>query len=262
MEDVKASLAELGLSTKESVVYLSMLELGPSSVQDISKKAGVNRSTTYVMIEGLKRHGLISTFEKGKKLLFSAENPGRLMSLVEEEMAKVRAKQDRVSQSLPRLLAIFNAINDKPRVRFFEGDEALMMAREEMIEKSSGAIWEVYAADEISTQIGEIREEHRMATAQRISIKGRTLVAIKPGFLPNYFDLKASDVREMPYEAYPFSGSVVITNQRVYLFSPKVAGLGVIMESREMVEMMRALYEAIWRSAKPWVPPSDWGMKK
>ena len=62
IDELKNGLKELGFSEKESEVYLAMLELGPAAVQDIAKKAGVNRSTTYVMIESLKRRGLISTY--------------------------------------------------------------------------------------------------------------------------------------------------------------------------------------------------------
>jgi amidophosphoribosyltransferase len=54
------NLKNLGLSDNEAKVYLSMLELGPSSVLEISAKAGVNRPTTYVQIETLKKMGLVS----------------------------------------------------------------------------------------------------------------------------------------------------------------------------------------------------------
>ncbi|OHE33815.1 MAG: hypothetical protein A3J94_16070 [Syntrophus sp. RIFOXYC2_FULL_54_9] len=65
MDELKKQLEHLGLSDKESKVYLAALELGPTPVQDISHKAHVNRATTYVMIESLSARGLMSTFQKG-----------------------------------------------------------------------------------------------------------------------------------------------------------------------------------------------------
>ena len=43
------------LSEKEAAVYLAALQLGWVPVQDIAKLSKVNRATTYVMIESLKK---------------------------------------------------------------------------------------------------------------------------------------------------------------------------------------------------------------
>ena len=59
-------LVEIGLNEKEAKVYLASLELGQSAVQGISSRSGVNRATTYFIIEGLTAKGLISSFHQGK----------------------------------------------------------------------------------------------------------------------------------------------------------------------------------------------------
>ena len=71
-------LKNLGLSDNEAKVYTAMLELGPATVLEISAKAGVNRPTTYVQVESLKKMGLVSTQTKGKKQLFIAQSPEQL----------------------------------------------------------------------------------------------------------------------------------------------------------------------------------------
>jgi len=50
-------LQKLGLSDKESKVYLASLELGPAPIAAIAKQASVNRPTTYVIIESLIKKG-------------------------------------------------------------------------------------------------------------------------------------------------------------------------------------------------------------
>ena len=76
-ENLIHELSHVGLSDKEAAVYLAAMELGPAVVQDIAKKAEVNRATTYVMIESLASRGMMSTFVKGKKRYFAAEPPER-----------------------------------------------------------------------------------------------------------------------------------------------------------------------------------------
>ncbi len=259
LEDIKAGLLDLGLSDKECDVYVAMLELGPTSVQDIAKKAGVNRSTTYVMIESLRKRGLASTFEKGRKILFSAENPERLMSIISEHMGLLNTKRDRLSATLPRLMAIFNAVEDKPKVRFFEGDEGLISIREE-IANSKEPIWELYAVDEMLMDLVSIEPEMRIERTKKIS--GRALISVKPGFKVPFFDINGIEVREIDYNKLPFTGDLGICGSRVYILSHRSRGLGVIIDSADIAEVMKALYEMAWSCAISWTPPADWGKEK
>jgi len=256
LEDIKASLAECGFSKKETAVYLAMLELGPSSVQDIGKKAGVNRTTTYLLVESLKRRGVSSSFHQGKKTVFAAESPERLLSGVVNEIAGVRAKQERLKKSLPRLLAIFHAAGDQPKVRFFEGEEALGMIRKE-IGECRESIWEAYAVDEPLIRVANIKGKERIQATKRT--RGRVLMAIKPGLVPPYFDIRGTDVRLMDYGRLPFSGDIAITSDKLYIVTTAASGMGIVVESKEIVAMIRALYEAAWQCGKEWKPPAGWG---
>ena len=78
-------LKRLGLKDKEAAVYVACLELGPSPVQQISRKAQVVRATTYVVLEALLERGLVTQYKEGKKTLFSAEPPRQLMRLLEKQ---------------------------------------------------------------------------------------------------------------------------------------------------------------------------------
>lgn len=256
LADVKLNLQELGLSPKEIDVYVSMLELGPSSVQDIAKKAGVNRTTTYVMMEKLKGRGLTSCYEKGKKILFCAETPERLMHLILGEQSRVDAKRDRLQLSLPRLLAIFNSIEDKPRVRFFDGTDAIVQIHREIAE-SREALWEFFSVDESLHALTNIGGEERVKLTRRM--EGRVMMAIKPGCVPPYFDAQGVEMRWVDGNAFPFSGDIGMVGDRVYALSMKSIGVGIIIESQEIAEILRALFAIAWQSAKPWTPPTGWG---
>jgi sugar-specific transcriptional regulator TrmB len=54
---MKEKLEKLGFSSKEADVYISLLELGSAIVSDVAKKAGINRSTAYVLLESLAKKG-------------------------------------------------------------------------------------------------------------------------------------------------------------------------------------------------------------
>ncbi|MSR85165.1 hypothetical protein EXS71_01870 [Candidatus Uhrbacteria bacterium] len=258
LDELRVHLGECGFASKEIDVYLTMLQLGSASVQEIAQRAGINRSTAYMVIEKLQLQGLVATFSEGKKILFSAEDPQRLLSLVTEESSRVAAKKERLEQSLPKLLALFNARSDKPGIRFFEGEEALSVIREE-IGQSRESIWEVYAVDEELIRLANTRGRERVTINRRATSGRRALMAIKPGCVPPFFDLSRSEARMMDYHRYPFSGDIVLTGDRLYILAMKRKPLGIIIESKQLTIMFRALFENAWSCAAAWSPPPGWG---
>ncbi|MCL5407433.1 MAG: helix-turn-helix domain-containing protein, partial [Patescibacteria group bacterium] len=118
-------LEKLGLSEKEAKVYLATLELAQDTVQNIAKKAGVNRPTTYFILKKLMQLGLISTLEKGKKTLFIAENPKELENLLDERVRDIERGRKELKDNMNQLLAIYNIKQGKPIVKYFEGLDGL-----------------------------------------------------------------------------------------------------------------------------------------
>ncbi|HBR80028.1 TPA: transcriptional regulator, partial [Candidatus Uhrbacteria bacterium] len=75
MDYVARELINVGFSDKEAAVYLAALQLGLSSIQDIAKKSGVNRATTYLLVDVLIKKGLMGVFVKDGRKFFAAESP-------------------------------------------------------------------------------------------------------------------------------------------------------------------------------------------
>ncbi|HWP69137.1 MAG TPA: helix-turn-helix domain-containing protein [Rectinemataceae bacterium] len=111
-------LRKLGFSDNEARIYLAALELGESSVQRISQKAKLKRTTAYGIIETLRERGLLKTTKNRKKTLYFAEDPRLLKEIAREAERTADA-------ILPSLLAITNLIDRKPKVLYFEGIEGI-----------------------------------------------------------------------------------------------------------------------------------------
>lgn len=242
---------ELGLSDKESSTYLAMLELGPASVQDIAKKAGVNRATAYVMLESLKRRGLMSSVERGKKSVFVAESPDRLLAAVAREMQAVEERQARLASVMPQFLALFNAVEDKPKVRFFEGEEGVAAARdvqEELLQPGQVAsVFLHYDAAMAST--AKIEEGKRLQTNRNLG-KMRVLYAIDPGVALPKFE-RGTDLRRIPAHAAPFKGEIDILETYILIGMPAPRPMSVIIESADVAALFRSMFDLAWSCAAP-----------
>lgn len=78
-------LVELGLSEKEAQFYHAALKNGPTTAQVLALDSGLKRSTVYSCIESLAAKGLLHIEIDGKRKLFIAEPPEKLVSLLERK---------------------------------------------------------------------------------------------------------------------------------------------------------------------------------
>lgn len=248
MQEATARLLELGLSDKEANIYMAMLELGPSAMQDIARKSGVNRSTSYLTLEGLKARGLVSVATRGKKTLYSPEPPSRLASLLNREREELESKKRRLQESIPYFMALYNAFEGKPQVRFFETEEGIVAARE-LMRCCRGEYLSFTAIDEGLQRLSEINIPQRVRIASKLH--GRYIFSLKPGFNRPKSDLTNWQVRELPYGQFAFTGEINIVDDKVAAFVGKRAPLAFVVENREMAELFRAMFNAAWQLAKP-----------
>ncbi len=115
---INNELIKIGLTEKESRIYLAILELGEANIQKLAIKAQIKRTTTYDILESLKQKGFIGTTTTKKRKLYFAQNPKKLEIDLEE-------KKSIVKNIMPELLAITNKIDKKPTIKYFEGMEGI-----------------------------------------------------------------------------------------------------------------------------------------
>src|SRR3954470_21610564 len=110
--EILDTLKQAGLNEKQAAVYIALLELGTATVHPIASKAQVKRPTTYLILEELQAKGLVSVVPRVKKVLYTAENPEKIIS-------DLGRKQELMKRFMPQLLALYNAKVDKPQVLLF-----------------------------------------------------------------------------------------------------------------------------------------------
>jgi sugar-specific transcriptional regulator TrmB len=258
MQDLLKQLQTLGLEAKEADVYLAMLELGNASAQQIAEKAGIPRTTFYVLFDVLMRRGLASSSQQGKKQLFCAESPQRLLTLLEERRQAIEQQTRQTEEVMPRLLAIFNQMEEKPKVRFFQGADGLRAIRQEIADLRE-PICEFYTVDQTLVNLAAVEEKRRISLTREIRA-GKILMVISPGLTPPFFDRRGLEVRVLSPSAALFSGSMTLVKDRLYLVLPNENALAIVIESREATRLCRALFEGLWQQANEWEPPTSWGM--
>lgn len=242
-------LKKIGLSDKEAKVYLATLELGQASVQDISKKAAVNRPTTYVILDSLIKKGLCSTyFDNHKKVRYIAESPEMIDSVLELQKKEIEEKQKMIDELMPQLRAIYNQQESKPVVRFFEGKDGLRTMIQEQMSADSKMIRFFTSFDDIKKVFSQ--EEIDKAYKDRVSKKTK----VKVLFSAEKYEMKnPSDLdqtQSIPASKFPINCDVSFFDNKIRIASLKDKLNGVIIEDKNIYETMVSLFELAWLGAQ------------
>lgn len=238
-------LQHLGLSEKEAKVYLASLELGPDTAQNIAKKAAINRPTAYVQIESLKQRGLMSETQKGKKTLYTSESPRRLASLLNSLETELAYKKSEIHKVLPSLTQLFESAGERPKVRFYEGEEGIRAVEEDFLKVKNKKIQGFVNMDKLR----ELFPNHTNYSRKRIERKIRSQVIYiqKGGPLPAMSDpTKLREAKYITPDKFPISADITIYDNKVALVPYKTNPIVAIIENQEIAETMRALFFLIW----------------
>ena len=246
-------LEKLGLSEKEAKVYLASLELGAETVQNIARKAQVNRATTYVILESLAKKGLATTFDKGKKTFFTAESPEQLDLLlrkVEEDAALKRAE---LEKSLPELKAIFNLAGNKPKIKFYEGKTGIMSMQDDFFRnaKENTDIYIFSALDNITETFPSIEKKQASDRVSR-KINANIIYTNASGPIEDSTNKKEMRIaRYIPKDKFPFSSSIsIIPNQKIKITKYDNNFIGIMINNKEIANTFKAIFDLAWEAAE------------
>jgi len=112
-------LSEIGLSINESKIYVALLELGLSTITEISKRCNIHRTNVYDSINKLVEKGLVSYIQKDKVTFYEGNNPRYLHNIIKE-------KERKLLSILPQLDLKRKLATAKGEAHILEGISALM----------------------------------------------------------------------------------------------------------------------------------------
>src|SRR3990167_10618330 len=105
---LEQTLTEIGLSSKEAGVYIALLLLGHGTVSQISRRAGINRTTGYDILDSLLSKGLVSISGKEPKQEYRAESPENIGKFLRQDIEIKKEALVKTQLLIPELKSIHN----------------------------------------------------------------------------------------------------------------------------------------------------------
>lgn len=240
-------LVELGLTDKETLVYLALVQGGEMTAEQAATLTKLNRSTTYVQLKLLMDRGLASTFKRGKKTFFAAESPSNLLRLVEQKRESILQQEVEVKSIVGDLLKVFGNVVDRPTVRVFEGKEGLVTMRNGILETKADTILIAFSFDAMSKIFTD--EELMDFSNRRAKLKKNSLLMYtKTGDpIPS---VPPQKILRVDSKKFPFGSDVYIYDDIISFASTKDQIVGVTIKNADIAKTMKALFEVTWAEAE------------
>lgn len=240
---INQKLTHLGLSDSEARVYLAMLKLGPSTVQNIAKTAKLSRTASYQVISSLENKGIASTFFEKKKKLFVAEDPEKLEGYFAQHIGAMQAELSSLNRIIPEL-RVLQSGDMKPRVRFYRGTEGIRALFRDLASTNPPELLEITNVDAVYSGIDPkilLEEREKFAeTPMKVKVLRRGT--------PRILSSKA-EYRDIPHDTLNFQGDIWIYGNRI-AFTHFVNDIEtVIIDNGLFADTMRALFLVIWHCA-------------
>lgn len=237
-------LREIGLSQNESRVYEALLQLGESSVQEISLKSKVHRRNVYDSLNKLIEKGLSSeVFIKGEKN-FKAINPRRLLELLKE-------KEERVNKFLPEMQLKYDAVQGKEEAYLYKGIEGFKSYLQDIL-KSKETVYFIGAKafwldERLKHFIPRFQRERKKLGIKFMHLFDSEIKKQKPEILK----LVGKPYKFLPKEyssptAVDIFGDYVVTFVGVKPGELEEEPLMFVMKSKRLAEGYKKFFQFMW----------------
>jgi sugar-specific transcriptional regulator TrmB len=243
-------LVGIGLTLPQAKAYLELLRHESLTPPEIAKLIGEKRTNAYSVLNKLVELKLAELLN-GKKKSYKAANPANLEDFVKQQRQLAQEREQQARQMLPELMQMYFKVDSEPGIRFFKGKNELKKIYDEQI-TSKETLYLIRSPKDLNFYGFEFMNKIRLAPAEH----GVKRVGITP-YLPNAphntpADDKKSNLQRTWCNANDYTASVewTIFGNKVSAISFGKEGIGMIIESPQIAESMRQIFELAKKGAQ------------
>lgn len=242
MQNVRTTLRENGLTTKEISLYLASLALGEAGITDLAAKAKLKKSTAYLVFESLQNKGLMGSFRTKSGNKFVATTPKMLVSKSEKQLESLK-------EIVPQLDAIRRNEEGEPAITYYHGKEGYFLAVQDTLKYPNTTVRHIGSLKEIHSVIGldyDLKQVVPERMRQNIFLKALYYQSeLSPEIRSLDDQGQLREIRFLP-ENFLCRTYTMIYEGKVAIVSSRKELVTIIIESRDIAEAERQKFELIW----------------
>lgn len=251
-------LYHFGLEPAQALIYQTLLEEGEMHVKHIQEKTHLSRAGVYDALMYMEGKLLVEYRKSGRHAFYKAAHPTMLFTLAEEQKRTQEIRTKELEKTIRQMTGVFALANNKPGVRFFEGKEGVKEVWWDSL-RSKEEICTIGDLGFILKHYDDINDAYVAERAKK-NIAKRAITndtAINKNYLTN----ASADAKTSTRFIKDFSfSSVVLHVYENTVGITTVKGnhdIGILIEDPLIAAMHKQMFNALWHSASPFLPPAS-----
>lgn len=227
---------------------------------DLARRAGIHRVATYALVERLVQKGLMREAAGVKRTLVEAVHPREIEHVLAKRKREARKLELKFEELLPQFLAVYNRCSVRPAIHMYEGVRGLEQMNQDIIE----TLKELPVRERVicsyanpsniqKTFEGYIDQEDGFVTQRLMhQIKNKVIAPDTPLNETIHKDDKdhAREMMLVPEKLFPFKNDMTLYHTKVAMQGFQHEFVGVIIESKEIADDQRAIFQLAWQGAR------------
>ncbi len=241
--ELAETLKNIGLSDKAARLYISSLEMGEATVQDLSRHSGIKRTSIYYVLKELAASGALIASRRGHKLYYMAQEPRAFLKHTRERLTDLEESIDTLEEHK-------HPVSHRPRVDFLYGpagfkqvwDMLFALAPEEYFIITNGEdfldfVKEKYIVKEI------------ISTKRKLGIVSRQLITDSPYAREIVAkDMSENRTSKLLSPRYPLHFTEIICDEFVAFISPRTDNLIIVIENETFAKTRASPFHILWNT--------------
>ncbi|MEM0010431.1 MAG: helix-turn-helix domain-containing protein [Candidatus Bathyarchaeia archaeon] len=221
LSEIEETLIKLGLSKKETKVYIFLAMNGEKKASEISSATSLNRTETYKVLMKLQRMGLVSVIIERPLKFAALPLEDTLNLLIESKKMSIKVLEEekdkliRVWRSLPK-------INSIPVKREFfqvlEGYENIILKAKDIIEESEKKLCATFVLETHLYKFYYAGLLDYIEEAAERGVKAMALVVDSPALTFFIRDLRKCRIKYIKYGAHEIPSFIISDDEKLLLF--------------------------------------------
>lgn len=255
MPTLLESLIGMGLTETEARIYVAGLAHASATLQELSRQTMIKRPTLYHALQRLMERGLVAERKTGNRSSFTMAPPETMFALLERQRETI----DEQAKALTAVLASLQrakgfAKGEDVSIVHYHGAQEMKMVMDIAFYCKSKR-WDVIAPyHNFVRDSGPEYARKYLRSRKAHKIVSRVLLERVPGARKwSGQEITERNPRYMPASMQgKFKSMIMLFDDKVALFSSSGNLSAILITSKELHAMMRAMYEAIWDVSEPY----------
>lgn len=236
-------LTEIGLTKGEAGVYVSLLELGSTTVGPLVKKSGIAYSNVYEVLNRLTKKGMASFVLKNGTKYFQPASPEHLMDYIEGREKEIEKQKLLLKEFLPRLKSFH--VQPEQEAEIFLGVKGLKAAYAKIADAQGD--WCFFYTHK--AEYAELTDRFYLSSFKMLKAHYARGVADKL-YKKSRFVRRSKSFVKVKYVDFPVPANIDIRGEYALLISWSEQPVAFLIKSPSVAGMLHGYFESVWKSAK------------